>query len=437
MKTRVLFSVLILLSLSLPFGSREVKAGSSDNIYGWAWSSNIGWISFNCTNSELPGPLCSAPYGVNVDPSTGNFSGYAWSENIGWIWFAPADATPVKLNQATNEVSGWARACAGAANADCTGGPNPAAGGWDGWIGMSGIWAPGVTYDPATCEFSGFAWGSDVIGWINFNGPGYRVKTNLCGGEPPVVSGMSVTQGDYCLADFPIIFNWVFSDPDPGDDQNAFQVKVYDTEVYDEWGDPILILDSCDFPSGSCPPGNTCGTCEPGHSSQAYAPPSSVFAYGKTYEWGLQVWDKNGLTWMASEGGSSDFSTPPYAYPNPSFTWTPRWPDIGENITFQDTSVCADADGLCNSWAWDFNINVDTPCPPLPAIGVPGCGDGIADNDQDSNAQNPAYSYSVAGRYFVRLTVTDDLWRSCQTPSNIYVAVAPPLPRWLEIFPKP
>src|SRR4030042_4524650 len=99
MKTRALFSILMLFSLSLPFELKEAQASSSDNIYGWAWSANIGWISFNCTNSELPGPLCSAPYGVNVDPSTGNFSGYDWSENIGWIWFAPADAPPVKLNK--------------------------------------------------------------------------------------------------------------------------------------------------------------------------------------------------------------------------------------------------------------------------------------------------------------------------------------------------
>jgi hypothetical protein len=30
----------------------KVKAGSADNVYGWAWSDTIGWISFNC-NSKV------------------------------------------------------------------------------------------------------------------------------------------------------------------------------------------------------------------------------------------------------------------------------------------------------------------------------------------------------------------------------------------------
>ena len=128
----------------------EVQAGSTDNVSGWAWSGTIGWLSFNCTNDhdlDTPGvQTCTevggADYGVHVDSSTGEFSGYAWSENIGWIKFNPAGPypeapfIPATLDLATNEVSGWVRACAGAANLDCTGGAHPDAGGWDGWIKM-------------------------------------------------------------------------------------------------------------------------------------------------------------------------------------------------------------------------------------------------------------------------------------------------------------
>lgn len=31
-------------------GVKEVKAGTGDNVSGWAWSENIGWLSFNCYN---------------------------------------------------------------------------------------------------------------------------------------------------------------------------------------------------------------------------------------------------------------------------------------------------------------------------------------------------------------------------------------------------
>lgn len=39
----------------------NTKAAASDNVSGWAWSENIGWISFNGSN-----------YGVNIN-SDGTF----------------------------------------------------------------------------------------------------------------------------------------------------------------------------------------------------------------------------------------------------------------------------------------------------------------------------------------------------------------------------
>jgi len=74
------------------------------NVWGWAWSSNIGWISFSCNNCDSDGdgltdrgkyPQCPVgdpitDYGVDVDPDTGLFSGGAWSENIGWVSFESA-----------------------------------------------------------------------------------------------------------------------------------------------------------------------------------------------------------------------------------------------------------------------------------------------------------------------------------------------------------
>lgn len=84
-------------------GIEIAEAGTDENVTGWAWSENIGWVSFNSRNCDADGdgtievsdnpPVGCQPagtvipsYGVNIN-SSGNFSGYAWSNNIGWIIF--------------------------------------------------------------------------------------------------------------------------------------------------------------------------------------------------------------------------------------------------------------------------------------------------------------------------------------------------------------
>ena len=160
------------------FQVREVFAGASHNTSGWAWSSNVGWISFNCTDTGTCG---TADYGVHVNPTTGELSGFAWSSNIGWISFNRANtgtppAAPYNGSESfiacfdrsgvttelcnaanDNKVYGWARALSHGS-------------GWDGWIKLrDASWTPGVSWNSAGNEFAGFAWGSDVVGWVSFN----------------------------------------------------------------------------------------------------------------------------------------------------------------------------------------------------------------------------------------------------------------------------
>lgn len=150
----------------------EVKAGSEHNLTGWAWSENVGWISFNSTNQSG-----GANYGVTMD-SGGNVSGYAWSEHVGWISFNESTGCPQspcqpKLNRATGEIFGWAKALA-------------ASGGWDGWIHLKGS-NYGVTV--SACAWDGWAWGSDVLGWIHFKGSNYGVLGlgAGCGAQPDLI----------------------------------------------------------------------------------------------------------------------------------------------------------------------------------------------------------------------------------------------------------
>src|SRR3989344_4751080 len=58
------------------FSADTARAGGDDNVNGFAWSSNIGWISFDDGN-------------VNIDDATGDFGGYAWNDAIGWLRFDP------------------------------------------------------------------------------------------------------------------------------------------------------------------------------------------------------------------------------------------------------------------------------------------------------------------------------------------------------------
>jgi len=224
-KTNLILSSIILftvfaLGVFLNGGTSPtiVRAGTGENVSGFAWANTpqstggpttgtnqgVGWISFNNLSDGS-----ARVYGVNVDDSTrldvvpgnGNFSGYAWSENLGWISFAPPGPYPeapnysARINWSTGEVTGWARACAGSANPNttCTGN-NSGAGGMDGWIKLSGIADNGGSYgvsvditsgSPTENQFSGYAWGSEVIGWIDF----YPSAGNGVVVGPPVLPG--------------------------------------------------------------------------------------------------------------------------------------------------------------------------------------------------------------------------------------------------------
>ncbi|MEK7582047.1 MAG: hypothetical protein AAB488_01810 [Patescibacteria group bacterium] len=140
------------------------------NFSGYIWADNIGWIS-----------LAGSNYKVSMGDN-GNFFGYGWSDNIGWVSFNQADVSvgcptaPAVLCSSPNlnryfglgqgKVTGWIKALAGG---------TPGSGGWDGFIKFSGTWANGVhagAYPSGVngigTGLTGFAWGSDVVGWIDF-----------------------------------------------------------------------------------------------------------------------------------------------------------------------------------------------------------------------------------------------------------------------------
>jgi len=180
MYRKILFFTLIILGLLLIFTSKSTLAAEGDALSGWAWSENIGWISFNNLNPEAGGDI---DYGVNVE-ADGNVAGYAWSEHIGWIDFSPSSPYPASPNYSatydfdTNELDGWARVVSMASEDK-------------GWIKLRGS-NYGVWID-ASGDFQDWAWSED-LGWISFNG-----NNEPGGADYKVTAGIN----DFTLAENP------------------------------------------------------------------------------------------------------------------------------------------------------------------------------------------------------------------------------------------
>jgi hypothetical protein len=143
----------------------EIDAQTSTNeLTGYAWSSNIGWISFNCSNADECG---TSDYKVILDDNK-NLTGYAWSSNAGWLQFGNLSGFPsgngtsaTNARIVGNEIVGWAKFLAGTQEDD----------GWDGWVSFdgSGYGVEVLTTESEDASVTGYAWGDDVVGWIDFN----------------------------------------------------------------------------------------------------------------------------------------------------------------------------------------------------------------------------------------------------------------------------
>lgn len=173
---------LILLSLILFLVPLAVRAS---DFSGWAWSENIGWISFNSSNCDSDnngftdtGNYANCPVGQPVAAykveiaASGELSGYAYSEFIGWISFNQSDtgappsddpcggsciakATPSgRLGEIDVYIEGWARALGHDSS-------------WDGWIRFD-HGESGEVYVDSGYSLHGWAY-TDNIGWISFN----------------------------------------------------------------------------------------------------------------------------------------------------------------------------------------------------------------------------------------------------------------------------
>ncbi|MCK9578933.1 MAG: hypothetical protein M0Q92_00595 [Methanoregula sp.] len=203
--------------------TKQVNASIADNVSGWAWNSNIGWVSFNCTNKACrnigyQGNFCTTDadcggaasscmsdcslgtnYGVTIDLATGNLSGYAYSSNSGWVSFqeTPPETTFRASCQTPSACTGACSACYNSSNGKVFGWAKIINMGDNGWTKLSddtdSDWVNKGVQINSSGAFTGWAWNANSdgtgIGWISFNcadanaggcsGHDYHVQANI------------------------------------------------------------------------------------------------------------------------------------------------------------------------------------------------------------------------------------------------------------------
>lgn len=178
--------VVLTMIIAFVAGVHFSHAQSTVKVLGYAWSSNIGWISLNCQDGGTgQSNVCGVSnYGVTLDTSTNTFQGFGWSDNVGWVKFGgltgmPSSGSNASYNPGTGAISGFARFCGGRygysswptnqwlPDNTCSG--SDRTDGWDGWVSLSGSSPAYGVVIGSSGTFSGYAWGSDVVGWIDFS----------------------------------------------------------------------------------------------------------------------------------------------------------------------------------------------------------------------------------------------------------------------------
>jgi hypothetical protein len=511
----------------------DITPSNCVSVSGYAWSENIGWISFNyancllSTNCTCPSrgaekgcPNISYPcnnscadlkeYEVKINPDTGpdpgDFSGYAWSEKIGWISFNRGDNPPgdnppsppfdtgsgaiAKLDLTSGGtvcggkgwVCGWARALSHG-------------GGWDGWIKLRKDQSNdplgkdyGVRIDTvlAPKEFKGFAWDSEVVGWISFNHSDCDPDKNGNPSDaPPETLGQCVEPGrDYDsnpIPEYKVIFivlnrppfkpsassvlnpcasgsapeaqgcqlkiSWNYDDFD-NDPQESYEVLIDDTSSF-----TVPMFNYVADPSSSSSYDvNLDNDTDPNDWDQ-------VLSFGNTYYYKVRVkdggpngsheWSEwsdvnlaiNGDPLTCDLGDTGCFIMPSHAYPYVDFKWCPETPTPLHEVNF-----CSVDEGVC-----DTSSIPPTPCQPpssetecydfanLPTPCFSWSWDFTTDATiplGESGEENPSLiRFNNEGSKIVTLTVKDAQNNECIRTGSVSVQIPLPLPGWKEVPP--
>ena len=440
-----------------------------------------------------------ASYGVFGDDATRELYGQAWSENIGWISFdrsvtgPPPTDDPISsdldgdgispdcstclawLEPWTNQIYGWARVISACEDdlwngTQCTGvGAGDRSGGWDGWVrldddgqGYNGV-DRNVLVDPD--ELRNWAWGGDApdsgemsLGWISFNcdtaqpdcdpsdpSQDHAVFSDINftpevdDNNPPTVE-LDITAGPTCGTN--MVLSWTYIDPEDGTNQNGYHVQVSDDGTFTDISSDI-VFDSGEVGSSSqnrpvevawpSTRENADGAAN-GNGKLAFREHSDYPAAvdQPAYYWRVRVRDSAGkwsdwFEYSDNTGSPEAFATPLHPAPNTDFDWTPDPISQDETVFFNDlTTFDPTCVSNCQSWAWD----------------MPNA-DGSYVNGTSSTDQNPQFVYNNYGTRTITLNATDGILESDTLLPNpdgtcvreIDESIRPPLPDYRETAP--
>lgn len=200
----------------------------------------------------------------------------------------------------------------------------------------------------------------------------------------PTASNTTEYNPNYCQSGPGGTIGWTYSDP-LGSPQTKYQVQV---GANGNFGSPVL--DSGQINS----------------SSNLYAIPGGVLQFNTNYQARVRVWNSSGTVSAWSNPGN--WTTPPYAYPQTAFTWSPNKPGIGSVVQFTDQTTFGA--GGNHQWGWTF-------------------GDGGS-----AGIQNPTHAYAGINTYTVNEIATDAAGQSCSVQHQINIQKA--IPSIKEVAPK-
>lgn len=392
------------------------------DLKGYAWSANMGWISFNCANlvcannrskacatdQDCGGDSCSdscasASYNVSMDMDSGQLSGYAWNSDAGWIYFGPdQDMSAYGLGMISS--SSAPAAARSWAYADMMTGQVR---GWAlilslqdyGWIRMDSAPDHGVVFDPGRGVFSGWAWNGNAdnsgMGWVSFNcldnykcaQTPYKVYTQI---EPSAYAdNLRYDPIDGCVQ--PVrnhTFRWDYTSGDTV--QAAFSLVVDDNE---DFSSPAIYHHEDGYRQFFAMNDDQAGKLD----------------YGKRYYWQIKVWGENGNATASTTGPY--FDTYRHEFPRIVFSWSPQEVRLKQRIVFSDQSVLP-ANVNKKSWLWS----------------APGA------EIEKPEEKTTGIIFNKSGDLSVSLKVTDEDEYYCQASASMNIGAS--VPKWQEIAPR-
>jgi hypothetical protein len=421
-------------------GSFQIAwGGPADNVRGYAWNSNTGWISMNCANA---GTCAAVDYGVKIWESTGkafDFDGYAWSSGLGWISFKETGAPDYGFNANCHNSCD--------AGNNCTACYDPDDGkiyGWakilslgnDGWIKFDATaFSSGVYIDQTTAsaEFKGWAWngntdGSTGVGWISFN----CSNTATCGTASyfaylsswhlPEARNLSAPNWNFAAACAGAarnaVLRWQFYDQDIGSSQTAYELILNTSNTT-----TTPVLDTGKIIS----------------SANQVTVNSTYLNYDTAYYWWVRVWDNFGLAsrWTqfntavsghtltdniarnGAVGNAKTFTPYQHEMPDVSFSWVPLDPLAYYPVTSTDASY--------------YYTNSARSGPPV-ACSESACGwywggYGVLTNSTPTLPET-TMTFDYGPNHYIDLNVTDPEGYRCGASSSLFFIDL--LPTWKE-----